>query len=92
MIDREKLLEKLATIAHLAKSDPQKALLGRVIYIVENTPTVDAVPLKPLARFLAEYAAAPFVKLTDLADREKHVKRWEEFLRGIDWSADDDLQ
>ena len=40
LIDREKLLEKLATIARLAKSDPQKALLGRVIYIVENAPPV----------------------------------------------------
>lgn len=58
---------------------------------LKNAPTVEAVPLKPLARFLAEYAAAPFLKLTDLADREIHVKRWEEFLRGIDWSADDDL-
>lgn len=46
LIDADALIAKQASIAkHFAKSDAQKALMGRVMYNTECAPTVDAVPV-----------------------------------------------
>lgn len=42
-IKRDDLVRLISSVARLAKSDAQKALLGRVIYITEHVPAVDAV-------------------------------------------------
>lgn len=45
MIDADEAAKKIATLARIARSDQQKALLGRCMYIVEHCQTVDAVPV-----------------------------------------------
>ena len=40
-IDADEAIRKIASIVRLARSDQQKALLGRCIYIIENCKTVD---------------------------------------------------
>ena len=40
-IDADEAITKIASLARLARSDQQKALLGRCIYIIENCKTVD---------------------------------------------------
>ena len=39
-IDADNAITKIASLARLARSDQQKALLGRCIYIIEHCPTV----------------------------------------------------
>ena len=39
-IDADDAIRKIASLARLARSDQQKALLGRCIYIIENCKTV----------------------------------------------------
>ena len=61
-IDCGELEKRISSLARLARSDAQKSLLGRVLYIVENMPTLtppnewvaveDAVP-DPGVRVLA---------------------------------------
>lgn len=42
LISRQKLIEEVAVIAkRLAKSDAQKALMGRVLYLIEHQPPAD---------------------------------------------------
>lgn len=44
LIDVNSLVETLSVVAKkMAKSDAQQALMGRVLYIIEHKPTVDAV-------------------------------------------------
>lgn len=52
MADKERLIdaELLTTnIAHIAKncarSDAQKALIGRILFMIENMPTIEAEPV-----------------------------------------------
>ena len=40
-IDADEAITKIASLARLARSDQQKVLLGRCIYIIENCKTVD---------------------------------------------------
>lgn len=60
LIDADALIKKMASVARLAKSDPQKALMGRMLFIAQNAPTVDVkdinVPDKavPLGRGIGE--------------------------------------
>ena len=71
---------------------------------IDAEPTVDAVPpevvthncvpIKPLAEWLAGYAAAPGAVGTmhydDIrADVKANAHLWEDFLRGMDWEADE---
>lgn len=44
LIDEDALMRCLTTIERLARSDAQKALLGRVFYIVSRAPVVSAPP------------------------------------------------
>lgn len=46
LIDADVLNHRMATLGRLARSDAQKALLGRALYIVDNMPTVDAEPVR----------------------------------------------
>ena len=46
-IDCGELEKRISSLARLARSDAQKALLGRVLYIVENMPTLTQ-PNEPL--------------------------------------------
>ena len=39
-IDCGELEKRISSLARLARSDAQKSLLGRVLYIVENMPTI----------------------------------------------------
>ena len=39
-IDADEAVKKIASLARLARSDQQKALLERCIYIIEHCPTV----------------------------------------------------
>lgn len=39
-IDADEAITKIAGLARLARSDQQKALLGRCIYIIEHCKTV----------------------------------------------------
>lgn len=62
---------------------------------VDSEPTVECVPLIPLARWLAGYAFPPELKARKIvASRERGIHEvaaegWEDFLRGMDWRADD---
>lgn len=43
-IDAELLTTNIAQIAkNCARSDAQKALIGRILYMIENMPTVEAI-------------------------------------------------
>ena len=46
-IDCGELEKRISSLARLARSDAQKSLLGRVLYIVENMPTLTP-PNEPL--------------------------------------------
>ena len=46
LIDADEAETKIASLARLARSDPQKALLGRCIYIIEHCHTIDAEPAR----------------------------------------------
>lgn len=39
-IDADEAITKIASLARIAKSDQQKALIGRCIYIIEHCKTV----------------------------------------------------
>ena len=47
-IDCGELEKRISSLARLARSDAQKSLLGRVLYIVENMPTLTP-PNEPLS-------------------------------------------
>ncbi|MBQ1516279.1 MAG: hypothetical protein IIZ51_10570 [Lachnospiraceae bacterium] len=62
----------------------------------ECAPDVEAVPLKPLAKWLAGYAAAPAFHLQMVCHVEPrgnvldaNAKCWERLLRRMDWEADE---
>lgn len=45
LIDAELLTTNIAQIAkNCARSDAQKALIGRILYMIENMPTIEAEP------------------------------------------------
>ena len=46
LIDADEAETKIASLARLARSDKQKALLGRCIYIIEHCHTVEAEPVR----------------------------------------------
>lgn len=61
---------------------------------IMRMPYIEAVPLRPLAKWLAGYAAAPGTVgkmcYDDVrADLEANEHWWEKFLRGMDWEAND---
>ena len=46
-IDAELLTTNIAQIAkNCARSDAQKALIGRILFMIENMPTIEAEPVK----------------------------------------------
>lgn len=42
MIDADALQIKIASLSRLARSDAQKSLMGRVLYIIDQMPTIPA--------------------------------------------------
>ena len=40
LIDADALQIKIASLSKLARSDAQKSLLGRVLYIIDQMPTI----------------------------------------------------
>lgn len=40
MIDADELQIKIASLSKLARSDAQKSLMGRVLYIIDQMPTI----------------------------------------------------
>ena len=65
---------------------------------IMRMPYIEAVPLKPLAEWLAGYATPPgglkvkAHKVVNKPDADYHRLRaeaWEEFLRGMNWRAAD---
>ena len=48
-IDCGELEKRISSLARLARSDAQKSLLGRVLYIVENMPTLTP-PNEPMTQ------------------------------------------
>lgn len=62
---------------------------------IYEADTVGAVPIKPLAEWLAGYAMPPGLKAREIVNnrwRDIHeivAEGWEAFLRGMDWEADE---
>ena len=47
LIDAKLLTTNIAQIAkNCARSDAQKALIGRILFMIENMPTIEAEPVK----------------------------------------------
>ena len=47
LIDAELLTTNIAQIAkNCARSDAQKALIGRILYMIDNMPIIEAEPVK----------------------------------------------
>lgn len=47
LIDAEMLEKNIAQIAkNCARSDAQKALIGRILYMIENMPTIETEPVR----------------------------------------------
>lgn len=58
---------------------------------INYAPTIDAVPLKPLAKWLARYAAPPGLKAREIVNEpaetitELCTELWVEFLQEMNW-------
>ena len=63
---------------------------------IYEADTVEAVPIKPLANWLAGYAFPPELKVREIVNnrgRDIHeiaAEGWESFLRGMDWEGADE--
>ena len=96
LIDADKLSETIQDSINLMESKGVDCITARWVEIIaDNAPTEEAVPLKPLARWLAGYAFPPELKAQKIvANRGRDIHQiaaegWEDFLRGMDWRADD---
>lgn len=62
---------------------------------IARMPRIEAVPIKPLAKWLAGYAFPPGLKAREIVNnrgRDIHeiaVEGWEAFLREMDWEEDE---
>ena len=58
LIDADALMVNQASIAKtFAKSDAQKALMGRVLYNTDHAPTIDAIPMDWMDEQIHGYAS-----------------------------------
>ena len=71
LIDADELQIKLASLSRLARSNAQKSLLGRVLYIIDQMPTItmpqwiraeERLPEPPDERYKCRYADANGVR------------------------------
>lgn len=47
LIDKQKVQTEIALIAkYIAKSDAQQALIGRILFMLDNMPSIDAEPVR----------------------------------------------
>ena len=66
-IDAELLTTNIAQIAkNCARSDAQKALIGRILYMIENMPTIETEPVKH----------GRWINLTPMGQRAKQRMTW----------------
>lgn len=87
LIDADKLSETIQDSINLMESKGVDCITARWIkIIVDNVPTEEAVPLKPLARWLAGHAFPPELK----ARRTERGYEWEAFLRGMNLEGPDE--
>ena len=94
LIDADALIESICQEEcerHYSDCDYNCSSVAPVI----NAPTIEAVPLKPLAKWIAGYAFPPGLKAREIVNnrgRDIHeiaTEGWEDFLRGMDWRADE---
>ena len=93
-IDCGELEKRIYSLARLARSDAQKSLLGRVLYIVENMPTLTP-PNEPLTiEQLREMDGEP-VWAVLIDEKYKYLDGWYLVHRGSaylaridDWELD----
>lgn len=76
LIDADVLIEKLKTDATYSTTLDASGLLDVVIAIVKQQPTVEVVPLKPVARVMA-----------NACDNRIDAEMWAELLRRTDWGS-----
>ena len=82
LIDADKLSETIQDSINLMESKGVDCITARWVEIIaDNAPTEEAVPLKPLAKWLARYPFPP---------DEIAAERWEDFLRGMNWEGADE--
>ena len=56
LIDKQKAQTEIALIAkHLARSDAQKAIIGRILFMIDNLPTIEAEPVRQARWIPTEY-------------------------------------
>ncbi len=86
LIDADALTERMKSfLCDPKKCDSHGGVLCRACDFddafnwIDAEPTVDSVPLKPLAKWLARYSFPP---------DEIAAEGWEAFLRGMDWGVD----
>ena len=47
LIDKQKAQTEIALIAkHLARSDAQQAIIGRILFMIDNLPIIEAAPVR----------------------------------------------
>ena len=67
-----------------------------IAQFIEHAPTIEAVPLKPLAKWMAKYAYCFGLSIyTDpkITEEKRHTtlaEMWEEVFRGMKWEGTDD--
>lgn len=56
---------------------------------INYAPTIDAVPLKPLCKWLSYYAAPPIIgERINIYDPGERERAWETVLKEIDWGKE----
>ena len=64
---------------------------------IHEADTVEAVPIKPLAKWLGRFTSAPTMTVHRIMDisaqnddfTAANTQCWEDFLRGMDWEGDE---
>lgn len=102
LIDADAALAALA-IFHRHDNDNDSARhfmngIETAIEIIENAPDVKAVPLTPLAKWLAGYVPSPggikahkVIGASDEDYARLRAEAWEDFLREMDWGEGDEI-
>lgn len=89
LIDADALIKNICTEQCGKRREDCDARCEYVTFI-DNAPTIDSVPIKPLARWLAGYAMPPINGRVGKPETDYFGIRagvWEEFLRGMDWEG-----
>lgn len=97
LIDADAVLAALAIFHRHDDNDKNRHFMYGIetaVEIIEDAPDAKAVPLEPLAKWLAGYAMPPgglkahrVVLKPDSDYYHLRVEAWEDFLRGMDWGV-----